>query len=91
MEPHSRFLFLFRPTGVAPVIRVTSDGFCETGFNPSLPLEGGQIFDAQLIAVSRPTSIGFPVVVKLGSVNGFAGILRAVTAQQFVSIPVILQ
>ena len=91
MEPQSRYLFLFHPGAAAPAHQVLTDMMVEAGYQADVTFDNGKNYGVQLIAVSRPTSVGFPVTVRLDDTKSFVGILRAVSHKNFEPVPLVWQ
>lgn len=89
MEPQSRYMFLFEIGHEPPSHNVVTDMMHESAWSPGLAMDNGKICDGQLIAVNRPTSIGFPLIVEFHDLTNFAGVLRAVSQNRYESVPVI--
>ena len=89
MEPQSRYVFLFKAGGEPPQHKLLSDSMSQVGWNRGVKLDNGQVVDGQFIAVSRATSIGFPMVVEFEDLTDFLGVLRAVSNDRYEQIPII--
>jgi len=79
------------PGAAAPAHQVLTDMMVEAGYQADVTFDNGKNYGVQLIAVSRPTSVGFPVTVRLDDTKSFVGILRAVSHKNFEPVPLVWQ
>lgn len=91
LEPISNYLILFENDQSDIEHFCISDSMFMSSFAQDLPLNDGSTANAISISVSRPTSPGFPVIIKLESSTAikFVELMKAITNTDYKLIPTI--
>jgi hypothetical protein len=93
MEPHSRYLVLVENKENEISWKAEAEGMYDSGFNNDVKLTDGRTFGGLSIGRLSPTSPGFPFTIQITSKGQdevkIAGVMRAVSSNQYVSFPLI--
>lgn len=95
LEPQSRYVILLDNKKEDFNSKCQSDGMFNSGFKEGLQLDNGSAVNAFSVSVGRATSPGFPFVIRLIPKDGkeikFKGLMRAVSHNQYKSVPCALR
>jgi len=91
LEPIARFLILHHNKQDEVSFECKSDGMCMTNNFEGIKLNDGRVFNAHSNGAPRGITPGFPYVIDVKAKEGlsfkFAGVMRAVNAQEYRFIP----
>lgn len=93
MEPHSNYLILLENDESEISWTAIGESQFESGFQKDLKLDNGQVSNAIFVSRMTATSPGFPFVVELTTKNNskirFVGLMRQISRESFIDIPII--